>query len=39
MTAAGIDVDKGALDVAIDGVSGVVRFANTPAGTGSWFAG
>lgn len=32
MTAVGIDVGKAALDVAIDGVPGVVRFANTAAG-------
>lgn len=32
MTAVGIDVGKAALDVAIDGVSGVVRFTNTSAG-------
>lgn len=30
----GIDVGKAALDVAIDGVPGVARFANTPAGIG-----
>jgi len=34
MTAAGIDVGKAALDVAVDGVSGVVRYANTAAGIG-----
>ena len=32
MTAVGIDVGKAALDVAIDGVTGVARFANTAAG-------
>ncbi len=32
MTAVGIDVGKAALDVAIEGVSGVVRFANDAAG-------
>lgn len=32
MTAVGIDVGKAALDVAIDGVTGVARFANTDAG-------
>ncbi len=31
MTAVGIDVGKAALDVAIDGVTGVARFANTEA--------
>lgn len=34
MTAVGIDVGKGALDLAMDGVAGVKRFANTPAGIG-----
>lgn len=34
MTAVGIDVGKTALDVAIDGVAGVARFANTAAGIG-----
>lgn len=34
MTAVGIDVGKAALDVAVDGVAGVVRFANSPAGIG-----
>lgn len=34
MTAVGIDMGKVALDVAIDGVSGVVRFANTSCGIG-----
>jgi transposase len=34
MTAVGIDVGKAALDVAIDGVPGVARFANTAAGIG-----
>lgn len=34
MTAVGIDVGKAALDVAIDGVRGVHRFANTAAGIG-----
>lgn len=32
MTAVGIDVGKAALDVAIEGVAGVVRFTNNPAG-------
>ena len=32
MAAGGVDVGKAALDVAIDGVSGVVRYANTAAG-------
>lgn len=32
MTAVGIDVGKAALDVAIDGVVGVERFPNSPAG-------
>ncbi len=32
MTAVGIDVGKAALDVAIDGVAGVARFANNAAG-------
>lgn len=30
----GIDVGKAELDLAVDGVSGVTRFANTPAGIG-----
>ena len=34
MTAVGIDVGKAALDVAVDGIAGVVRFANTPVGIG-----
>ena len=34
MTAVGIDVGKAALDVAMEGVSGVVRFQNTAAGIG-----
>jgi transposase len=34
MTAVGIDVGKAALDVAVDGVAGVARFANTPVGIG-----
>ena len=34
MTAVGIDVGKAALDVAVEGVSGVVRFANTRIGIG-----
>lgn len=34
MTAVGIDVGKAALDVAADGVPGVVRYANTKAGIG-----
>ena len=34
MTAVGIDVGKAALDVAVDGVAGVLRFANAPAGIG-----
>jgi len=32
MTAVGIDVGKAALDVVIDGASGVTRFANSAAG-------
>lgn len=32
MTAVGIDVGKAALDVAVDGVAGVARFANTAPG-------
>ena len=32
MTAAGIDVGKAALDLAVDGLAGVTRFANTPKG-------
>jgi transposase len=32
MTAVGVDVGKAALDVAIDGVTGVLRFANTVVG-------
>ncbi len=32
MTAVGIDVGKAALDMAVDGKSGVMRFANTPIG-------
>ena len=32
MPAVGIDVRKAALDVAIDGLPGVVCYANTPAG-------
>ena len=32
MTAVGVDVGKAALDVAIDGVTGVLRFANTAVG-------
>lgn len=32
MTAVGVDVGKAALDVAIDGVSGVIRFTNTTVG-------
>lgn len=32
MTAVGIDVGKAVLDVAVDGVAGVSRVANTPAG-------
>ena len=32
MTAVGIDVGKAALDMAVDGVSGVQRFANTATG-------
>jgi transposase len=32
MTAVGVDVGKAALDVAIDGVTGVLRFANTLVG-------
>ena len=34
MSAVGIDVGKAALDVAIDGVPGVLREPNTPAGIG-----
>ncbi len=34
MTAVGIDVGKAALDVAIDGVTGVVRYPNTARGIG-----
>lgn len=34
MTAVGIDVGKAVLDVAIDGVPGVARFANTTEGIG-----
>ena len=34
MTAVGIDVGKAALDVAVDGVPGGVRYANTKAGIG-----
>jgi transposase len=34
MTAVGIDVGKASLEVAVDGASGVVRFANTRAGIG-----
>jgi transposase len=34
MTAVGIDVGKAALDMAVDGVAGVVRYANTAAGIG-----
>ncbi len=34
MTAVGIDVGKAALDVAVDGVAGVVRYTNTSAGIG-----
>lgn len=34
MTAVGIDVGKAALDVAVEGVSGVVRFQNSAAGIG-----
>ena len=33
-TAVGIDVGKAALDLAVDGISAVVRFANTKAGIG-----
>ena len=32
MTAVGIDVGKTALDMAVDGKSGVTRFANMPIG-------
>lgn len=32
MTAAGIDVGKASLDLAVDGYQGVTRFGNTPAG-------
>src|SRR5687768_9498788 len=34
MTAVGIDVGKAALDMAVDGVAGVMRFPNTAAGIG-----
>ena len=34
MTAVGIDVGKAALDMAVEGVAGVARFANTPVGIG-----
>ena len=34
MTAVGIDVGKAALDVAVEGVSGVVRFQNSATGIG-----
>lgn len=34
MTAVGIDVGKAALDVAVDGIAGVVRFANSSVGIG-----
>ena len=34
MTAVGIDVGKAALDIAVEGVSGVVRFQNSAAGIG-----
>lgn len=34
MTAVGIDVGKAALDVAVDGAPGVVRYANTKVGIG-----
>lgn len=34
MRAVGIDVGKAALDMAVDGVPGVLRFANTKAGIG-----
>jgi len=34
MTAVGIDVGKASLEVAVEGVSGVARFANTRAGIG-----
>lgn len=34
MTAVGIDVGESALDLAIDGVPGVARFANTKTGIG-----
>lgn len=34
MTAVGIDVGKAALDLAVDGQPGVMRFANTKAGIG-----
>ena len=37
-TAVGIDVGKAALDLAVDGVRGVVRFANTKAGIGKLVA-
>jgi transposase len=34
MTAAGIDVGKANLDLAVDGLPGVARFANSRAGIG-----
>ena len=34
MTAVGIEVGRAALDVGVDGVSGVVRYANTAVGIG-----
>ena len=37
-TAVGIDVGKAALDLAVDGVSAVVRFANTKVGIGKLVA-
>ena len=37
-TAVGIDVGKAALDLAVDGISAVVRFANTRAGIGKLVA-
>ncbi len=32
MTAVGVDAGMAALDVAVDGMAGVVRYANTAAG-------
>lgn len=38
MTAAGIDVGKASLDLAVDGLAGVVRFANSRDGIGKLVA-